>query len=113
EYEVKYNTSQSFSEGKSMRAPFHQFQHQLVFNINNLKDFRFNVSGQYLYTQQTLQESLKSIFADAKVVYTLKKLQTDLVLNITNIGNIKKFEAINLSANSYTSGIYQIPGRMA
>ena len=113
EYEVKYNTSQSFSEGKAMRAPFHQFQHQLAFNVNNVKDFRFNVSGQYLYTQQPLQESLNYIFADANVVYTLKKLQTDLVLNITNIGNIRKFEAINLSSNSYTSGIYQIPGRMA
>lgn len=113
EYDVKYNTSQSFSEGKRMRAPFHQFQHQLALNLNNLKDFRFNISGQYLYTQQPLQESLNYIFADANVVYTLKKLQTDLVLNITNIGNIRKFEAINLSANSYTSGIYQIPARMA
>jgi hypothetical protein len=40
-------------------------------------------------------------------------MKTDLEFGITNLTNIKRFDAIYLSANSLTTGTYYIPGRVA
>ena len=56
---------------------------------------------------------LKYLFADFNMRYRLVKYKTDLEFGVTNLANIKKFEANYLSANSFSSGTYYIPGRVA
>ena len=45
--------------------------------------------------------------------YKYLKMKTDFEFGITNLANIKSFDAVYLSANSLTTGTYYIPGRVA
>ncbi|RZL54182.1 MAG: TonB-dependent receptor, partial [Pedobacter sp.] len=72
-----------------------------------------NFSAEHIYTHQSSQPDLKYLFADFNVRYKVLKLKTDLEFGVTNLANVKRFEAINVSANSLTVGTYEIPGRVA
>ncbi|PST82491.1 hypothetical protein C7T94_07380 [Pedobacter yulinensis] len=77
------------------------------------KNLFLNLSGEHIMTRQTAQPDLRYLFADASIKYRLPKLKTDLECLVTNLANIRTFEAVYLSANAYTSGVYAIPGRVA
>jgi len=88
-------------------------QQKSTLSLTLLKDVYLNLSAEHLLTLQEEQPNLKYLFTDANVRYRLGKLKTDLQFGLTNIGNIKTYDAVFLSANSYTRGSYQIIGRMA
>ena len=71
------------------------------------------LSAEHLYTHQAGQPDIKYLFADFNLRYKLMKFHTDLELNISNLTNIRTFEATYLSANTFSSGQYRIPGRIA
>lgn len=113
DYEFKFSSNNSKSDGKSLNSGFYQTQQDLELFYSNLKGFHINLSGQYMNTHQPNQRNLKYIFSDATIRYTVKKWKTDLSLSVTNLGNIQNYEAIYTSANSFMSGMYKIPGRTA
>lgn len=90
-----------------------QLRQQSSISATALKKLLIKVSPEHILTQQSAQPDLKYLFADINLRYKIFKYKTDLEFNLTNIANVKKFEANYLSANSFTSGIYEIPGRVA
>lgn len=113
-YNANYsvNTSKS-SSANAITTKYQQLRQQTNLTATVFKSFFVNVAAEHIFTHQATQPDLKYIFADFNVRYRLMKYKTDLEFGITNLANVKKFEAINLSANSLTSGTYYIPGRVA
>lgn len=92
---------------------YQQLRQQSGLTATILKSVFLNLSAEHIFTQQSSQPDLKYLFADFNIRYKVLKLKTDLEFGITNLANVKRFEAINVSANSLTVGSYEIPGRVA
>jgi hypothetical protein len=97
----------------SVKSSFQQLRQQSTLSFTTVKNVYVNLSAEHLFTQQSAQQDLQYLFADMNITYKLQKMKTDLVFGITNLTNIKTFEAVTLSSNSLTTGAYQIPGRIA
>ncbi|MES2419631.1 MAG: carboxypeptidase regulatory-like domain-containing protein [Bacteroidota bacterium] len=90
-----------------------QLRQQSSITATAFKSVFMTLSAEHIFTHQNAQPDLSYLFADFNMRYKFQKLKTDLEFGITNLANIKKFEANYLSANSFTSGTYYIPGRVA
>lgn len=113
-----YNATYSLSGNKTTSANAiknnnQQLRQQSSITATAYKSVFMTLSAEHIFTHQTTQPDLKYLFADFNVRYKLQKLKTDLEFGVTNLANIKKFEANYLSANSFSSGTYYIPGRVA
>jgi hypothetical protein len=97
----------------AIKTNFQQLRQQSTLSITTVKNVYLNLSAEHLFTHQSTQPNLKYLFADMNVKYKLLKMKTDLEFGVTNLANIKRFDAIYLSANSLTTGTYYIPGRVA
>lgn len=73
----------------------------------------FSVSGEHLFTRQKSRPDLNYLFTDLSAAYKLNKIKADIELGIRNLMNVKDYKAAWLSANTFTSSSYTIPGRMA
>jgi outer membrane receptor protein involved in Fe transport len=51
------------------------------------------------------------MFADASLRYKFKKIKADVEISAQNLFNTKTYSALYLSANTFTSSSYTIPGR--
>jgi Carboxypeptidase regulatory-like domain len=96
-----------------IKTNFKQLRQQSALAITTVKNLYLNLSAEHLLTRQSSQPDLKYLFADANMRYKWLKMKTDIEFGITNLTNIKRFDAIYLSANSLTTGTYDIPGRVA
>jgi hypothetical protein len=113
-----YNATYAISTNKTTSATAiknnnQQLRQQSSITATAFKSVFMTLSAEHIFTHQTTQPDLKYLFADFNVRYRVQKLKTDLEFGITNLANIKKFEANYLSANSFSSGTYYIPGRVA
>lgn len=111
-----YNLDYSMLNNKSENVAITHIQRltqKSTILFKTLKNVYINVSGDYLYTHQPGQEDLKYVFTDMNINFRLLKLKTDIMFSITNLANIKTFNAIDLTANSLTTASYTIPGRVA
>lgn len=116
---MNFNYNGTFSNNKNKTSSngistnYQQLRQQAGLTVTMLKSVFLNFSAEHIFTQQSTQPDLKYLFADFNVRYKLLKIKTDLEFGITNLANVKRFEAINVSANALTVGTYQIPGRVA
>ncbi|TKC10566.1 TonB-dependent receptor [Pedobacter polaris] len=113
-----YNATYVISTNKTTSASAiknnnQQLRQQSSITATAFKSVFMTLSAEHIFTHQTTQPNLKYLFADFNIRYRMQKLKTDLEFGITNLANIKKFEANYLSANSFSSGTYYIPGRVA
>ncbi|WP_412469204.1 carboxypeptidase regulatory-like domain-containing protein [Pedobacter sp. KLB.chiD] len=113
-----YAANIAITDNKAMVADgiktnFKQLRQQSALAITTLKNLYVNLSAEHLFTRQSSQPDLKYLFADANLRYKWLKMKTDFEFGVTNLTNIKRFDAIYLSANSLTTGTYNIPGRVA
>ncbi len=113
-----YNANYTLSTNKTSTSSAisnnnQQLRQQSSLTATAFKSVYVTLSAEHIFTHQTAQPDLSYLFADFNVRYKLQKLKTDLEFGITNLANIKRFEANYLSANSFSSGIYEIPGRVA
>ncbi len=113
-----YNATYALSGNKTtssnaIKNNNQQLRQQSSITATAFKSVFMTLSAEHIFTHQTTQPDLKYLFADFNVRYKLQKLKTDLEFGVTNLANIKKFEANYLSANSFSSGTYNIPGRVA
>ena len=98
--------------GAGIETNYRQLRQQSTIAITTVKNVYLNFSAEHLFTHQENQPNLSYVFADANIRYKLLKMKTDFELGVSNLANIKRFDAIYLSANSLTTGTYQIPGRV-
>lgn len=115
---LSYNATYAISKNKTTSASAiknnnQQLRQQSSITTTAFKSVFMTLSAEHIFTHQTTQPDLKYLFADFNVRYRVQKLKTDLEFGVTNLANIKKFEANYLSANSFSSGTYYIPGRVA
>ncbi|GGH07044.1 TonB-dependent receptor [Pedobacter zeae] len=97
----------------AIKTNFQQLRQQSTLAIATVKNVYLNLSAEHLFTHQSTQPNLKYLFADMNIKYKYLKMKTDFEFGITNLANIKSFDAVYLSANSLTTGTYYIPGRVA
>lgn len=106
-------TDNKAQAANAIKTNFQQLRQQSTLAITTVRNVYLNLSAEHLFTHQSTQPSLKYLFADMNIRYKLLKMKTDLEFGVTNLANIKRFDAIYLSANSLTTGTYYIPGRVA
>jgi len=88
-----------------------QLVQQAAINYNPVNNVFFKLSGDdYLTYQQG--NDLKYFFADASVKFRFNKLKTDVELSVVNFLNVKNYSYLNLTANTFTSSSYTLPGRI-
>ncbi|WP_293312443.1 TonB-dependent receptor [Pedobacter sp. UBA5917] len=97
----------------AIKTNFQQLRQQSTLAITTVRNVYLNLSAEHLFTHQSTQPNLKYLFADMNIKYKYLKMKTDFEFGITNLANIKSFDAVYLSANSLTTGTYFIPGRVA
>jgi hypothetical protein len=113
-YSANYSVSANRAKADNgIKTNFQQLRQTSGITATAFKKIYLTLSGEHIYTSQSAQPDLKYLFADFNMRYKLIKFKTDLEFGITNLANVKKFEAINLATNSLTSGTYFIPGRVA
>lgn len=82
------------------------------FPVTLFKGFHFNFSARHLYSYQEAFSAINYVFMDTFIRYRSKKWKTDFELNLTNLGNIKRFDTYTVSANMESHNSYQLRGRM-
>ncbi|WP_421943441.1 carboxypeptidase regulatory-like domain-containing protein [Pedobacter sp.] len=113
-YNASYNVNTSKSEAvEALETENKQLRHQSAITATLFKSLFMTLSAEHIFTRQVAQPDLNYVFADLNLRYKFIKLKTDLEFSLTNIANIKIFEANFISVNSFTSGTYYIPGRVA
>jgi hypothetical protein len=110
-YKAGYDQTTSKSTVVASKSKFERLIQQASVNYNPLDNVFFAISGDHYYTHQQQANDLKYMFADASIRYKFKKVKADVELSAQNLFNTKKYSALYLSANSFTSSTYSIPGR--
>lgn len=113
-YKASYLINSSKSKGTdAVETSYRQLNQQSTLTFTMLKSMFVTLSAEHIFTKQPAQQDLSYLFADFNIRYQLTKYKTDLEFGVTNLANVKKFEAVNITANALTSGTYRIPGRVA
>lgn len=113
-YAVNYNVMESKSTlNKEESIKYKQLRQLAELSFMPVKDLFLNLSAEHLYTKQSGQDRLSYVFSDLSARYKVNKINTDFEFGISNLGNIKTYRTVYLSGNAFTSGTYQIPGRIA
>jgi hypothetical protein len=111
-YKGSYDKTTSRSlTGAVNKSKFERLIQQASVNYNPLDNLFFAISGDHYFTHQQQANNLKYMFADASIRYKLKKVKADVELSAQNLFNTKTYSAVYLSANTFTSSSYNIPGR--
>ena len=113
-YAINYNLMESKSSiNQEEPIKYNQLRQQAELSFMPINDLFLNLSAEHLYTKQSGQSKLSYLFSDLSARYKVNKINTDFELGISNLGNIKTYRAVYLSSNAFTSGTYEIPGRIA
>jgi len=111
-YKAIYNQLSSKSPAATSATTIRSLFQQAAINYNPTEKLEFKLAGDDYYTHTGTLNNQKYVFADASVRYKLTKLKTDFELSANNLFNTKKYNALYLSANNFTSNTYTIPGRI-
>ena len=111
-YSINYWRNNSKALKEKIQKTYQQLQQQSSISLFIFNRVIVNLSAEHIYSHEPYQGNNNFLFVDGGLKYTWLKIKTDFELGITNAGNITTFKAFYLSANSFTSGEYQIPGTM-
>jgi hypothetical protein len=111
-YKVIYNQLSSKSSASSSPAAIKSVYQQATVNYNPVPALTIKLSGDDYYTHTGTLNNQKYIFADASVKYRFNKIKTDVELSANNLFDKKSYNALYLSANTFTSNTYVLPGRI-
>jgi hypothetical protein len=110
----KANLAQTSSNSLSGAAAHHfnELVQQAGLNYNPTDVVLFKLSGEYYITYQSQTKELKYFFADASAKFKVRKFKTDVELSAVNLFNVKNYNALSLSANTFTARSFTLPGRI-
>ncbi len=113
-FTYKATLAQTDSHSGAEASAFHinQLLQEASFNYNPTDDILIKVSGEHYFTRQQGNPDLKYFFADASARFRIKKWKTDLELDVNNFLNVKTYNALYLSANTFMASSYTLPGRI-
>jgi hypothetical protein len=111
-YQVSGTQTNSHSQAEAPANAIDQLQQQAALYYNPTTQWQFKLSGEHYFTHSQGNPELSYFFADASVKYRLKKWKLDVQLDAANFLNVKTYKALYLSANTFTSSSYTLPGRI-
>jgi len=111
-YKPFYTQTTSKSSAVSTTSSVQQIQQTGTINYAPLTNLYFRLSGDHYFSHQNQGSDLKYFFADASARYKFNKIKTDLELVANNLFDTRTYSALYLSANTFTSNTYTIPGRL-
>jgi hypothetical protein len=111
-YRVTGTHTEGHSPAGTSAARIAQLQQQMAIDYNPSAGLQFRLSGEHYFTSRQGGADLKYFFADAKAKYRIKKWKTDLQLDAANFLNVKRYDALYLSANTLIASSYTLPGRI-
>lgn len=109
-YKANYDQTTSRSSAVVGSSRVRQLFQQASVNYNPAGNLFLTLAADHYYTKQQ-DNDFKYIFADASLKYKFNKIKADLELTAQNLFNTKRYDALYLSANTFTSSSYTIPGR--
>jgi hypothetical protein len=92
---------------------FSQLRQKGELSLNVWSNVYLNWTMEHLLTIRSGQDNLEYIFSDFSARYKVDKINTEFEVGLNNLANVKTYKTAFLAANVYTTGSYQIPGRMA
>jgi len=101
------------SSENSAALSFSQIRQQGHLSLIIWNDVYLNWTLEHLLTIQSGQANLGYVFSDFSARYKANKINTDFEIGLNNLANVSTYKTAFLAANVYTTGTYQIPGRMA
>lgn len=111
-YKIYYTQISSRSAAATSNPGIKNIFQQASLNYNPTSSLFLKLSGDHYYARQDNSNANKYVFADASARYRFKKLKTDIELSANNLFNTKKYNELYLSANTFISNTYVIPGRI-
>nr|WP_259070411.1 carboxypeptidase-like regulatory domain-containing protein [Mucilaginibacter sp. X4EP1]MCS3815540.1 hypothetical protein [Mucilaginibacter sp. X4EP1] len=111
-YKANLNQTDSHSSGDAPTYHIKELVQQAEINYNPNDNWLFKLSGEHYITYQSQANELKYFFADASIKFKIAKWKTDLELDANNFLNVKTYNALYLSANTFTASSYTLPGRI-
>jgi hypothetical protein len=111
-YKANLNETSSHSTAEASTNNIKQLLQQGAIEYNPATNLFFKLSGEHYLTYQRQNNNLKYFFADASMKVRLKKFKTDLELSAVNFLNVKNYSALYLSANTFQSSSFTLPGRI-
>lgn len=113
-FSYKATGIQTDSHSAAEASAFHvdQLQQQATLYYNPADELQFKLAGEHYFTRQQGNADLRYFFADASAKFKIKKWKTDFELSAVNCLNVKTYNALYLSANTFTAGSYTLPGRI-
>jgi Carboxypeptidase regulatory-like domain len=89
-----------------------QLQQQASVEYNPLALVQLKLSGEHYFTRQQGNPDLKYFFADASAKFRVPKWKPSFELSAVNFLNVKTYGELYLSANTFMSNSYALPGRI-
>jgi hypothetical protein len=89
-----------------------QLVQQVAINYDPADVVHFRLSGEHYFTRQKGSPDLNYFFADASLRFSITKWKTDFEISAANYLNVKKYKALYLSANTFTTSSVTLPGRI-
>ncbi len=111
-FSYKATVTQTESHSAVEASAFHidQLLQQTEVNYIPSDNTQFKLSGEHYFTRQQGNPDLKYFFADASMKFRINKFKTDVEISAVNFLNVKNYSYLNLSANTFTSSSYTLPG---
>ncbi|MDB4901227.1 MAG: hypothetical protein JWQ63_508 [Mucilaginibacter sp.] len=110
-YKANIIQTSSYSPVGASKNSIKQLIQQAAINYNPVTNLFFKLSGDHYYTYQQGND-LKYFFADASIKFRINKFKSDVELSAVNFLNVKNYNYLNLSANTFTASSYSLPGRI-
>ena len=111
-YKANLNQTDSHSYADAPTYHIKELVQQAAINYNPTDDLLFKLSGEHYITYRSQADELKYFFADASMKFRINKFKTDLELSGINLFNVKNYNALYLSANTFTASTFTLPGRI-
>jgi hypothetical protein len=93
-------------------APVKQFQQQASISYTPSDRLLYSLTSDYRYSKDASQEGYGYQFFDFAARYSFVKKRFDLELNITNLFDIKNYQAVSANINSIRTSNFRLPGRI-
>lgn len=89
-----------------------QLFQQVAINYDPSDVVHFKLSGEHYFTRRKGNPDLSYFFMDASLRLSVTKWKTDFEISAANFLNVRKYNALYLSANTFTTSSFTLPGRI-
>ncbi|WP_118975797.1 carboxypeptidase-like regulatory domain-containing protein [Taibaiella koreensis] len=111
-YKGAYNNINSKLKTDASKTRINIFQQSATLEYIPATNIYLALSDDYRHASQRGGSNVNYNFVDASIRYQISGSKLDLELSGANIFNVKSYNVLMLSSNSFTSSTYQLPGRI-